>query len=153
VKRSAILLVLLTLLVRPGMVHAQWGVPDEDDRLNPYQYEDVDDAQFLKFASYVLTPFGMGLEWGLMRPLHYAATQSSLAPILSGDKERIQFGQNNNADFVPPGTFGPPRVNYSNDFVHNPTEQTGVSSIIEQPIPPPLLPRTAPPSQGQPELQ
>jgi len=111
-----------------------YGQYNEADRLDPYEYRDVDNAQLLQLASYLLTPFGMGVEWGLTRPLHYLATCSAIAPILSGDKDHFQFGQNNNADLVPPGTFDPAPMNLSNQFVPAPPE-TGplTTSIAESP--------------------
>ncbi len=127
---------LILCLAMPALSHAQWGSYAEEDRLDPFEYRDVDDAQFLKFASYVLTPIGMGLEWGLMRPLHYAATQTALAPVMSGDKEHLYFGQSNNADLAPPGTFSPPPVNFSNAFVPSPDQHTVQSTVIEESIPP-----------------
>lgn len=135
-KRVSIVVSLLLALGLPATSHAQWGTYDEQDRLNPYQYRDVDDGQFLMFASYVLTPIGMGLEWGLTRPLHYTATQTVLAPILSGDKDYTQFGQNNNADLIPPETFAPPPMNFSTTFVPAPRDQPVSSSLIEQAVPP-----------------
>lgn len=135
-KRVAILLTLIVSLMLPARGHAQWGTIAEEDRLEPYEYQDVDDGQFLKFASYVLTPIGMGLEWGLTRPLHHLATQTLLAPVLSGDKYHTQFGQNNNADLVPPETFAPPPLDFSNSFVPAPPEHTVVTTLIEQPVPP-----------------
>jgi hypothetical protein len=124
-------------LALPALAHAQFGTNTELDRLNPYEYQDVDNGQFLQFASYVLTPIGMGLEWGLMRPLHYAATQTFLAPVMSGDKDYTQFGQNNNADLLPEGTFAPPPVNFSNYYVPAPPEQTVVTTLTTHPVPPP----------------
>jgi len=147
VKRLAVLLTLIVGLTLPARSHAQWGTTTQEDRLNPNEYQDVDDGQFLKFASYVLTPFGMGLEWGLMRPLHYAATQTPLAPVLSGDKYHIQFGQNNNADLLPPETFAAPPMNLSNTFVPAPPEHTVVTTVVEEPVPP------SPPKGSQPALR
>ncbi len=112
----ALSVALLTIL--PAVAHAQY-VSDMDEA-NPYEYRDVDDGQLLKLAAYLLTPFGMGLEWGVTRPLHYVATQTSMAPLLSGDKDTYTFGQNNNSDLVPPGTFDPQPLNLSNSFVPAP---------------------------------
>ena len=135
-KRLAILLTLIGAVAIPGLARAQLGDASQQDRLNPYEYQDVDDGQFLKFASYVLTPIGMGLEWGLMRPLHYVATQTPLAPVLSGDKAHYQFGQNDNANLLPPETFAAPPVNFSNTFVPAPAEHTVETTVIERSVPP-----------------
>ncbi len=118
----ALAVALLTIL--PAFAHAQY-VRDIDEA-NPYEYRDVDDGQLLKLAAYLLTPFGMGLEWGVTRPLHYVATRSSIAPLLSGDKDTYTFGQNNNADSVPPGTFDAEPLNLSNAFVPAPPLPTAV---------------------------
>jgi hypothetical protein len=136
VKRLAILLTLIGALAVPALTRAQWSDDSQQDRLNPYEYQDVDDGQLLKLGSYVLTPIGMGLEWGLMRPLNYLATQTPLAPVLSGDKDHYQFGQNDNANLVPPETFAAPPVNFSNTFVPAPPEHTVVTTVIEQAVPP-----------------
>jgi len=99
---------MAVLLSLPGLSRAQrMG----DDMQNPNQYNDVEDGQLLKFASYILMPIGMGLEWGLTRPLHYVATQTPLAPILSGDNDSTNFGEANNAANLPAGTFGRYEIN------------------------------------------
>jgi hypothetical protein len=107
---------LLLILAGPAVSFAQY---DDQDRQNPTQYRDADDGQVLKLVSYILTPVGMALEWGLMRPLHYLATQTSAAPLLSGDKDGPFFVQNNNASQVPPGTFGPYTINPTNNIEAN----------------------------------
>ena len=104
---------LMLILAGPAMSRAQ---SDDMDAPNPQQYRDVDDGQPLKLVSYILTPFGMALEWGLMRPLHHLATQTSAAPLLSGDKGSPFFTNNDNAKQVPPGTFGPPLINPTNNI-------------------------------------
>src|SRR5260370_32760571 len=103
-RRAVIGLMAVVMLNWPVLAHAQYG---NEDRQDPQRYNDVADGQALKVVSYILTPFGMALEWGLTRPLHSLATNSSVAPLLSGDTEPSYFGQNNNADQLPPGTFGP----------------------------------------------
>src|SRR5579863_1407752 len=109
-----------------------WGEYNDADRLDPYEYRDVDNAQLLQLAAYLLTPIGMGVEWGLMRPLHYLATCSALAPVLSGDKDNFQFGQNNNSDLVPPGTFAPAPMNLSNQFVPAPPETGPIATSLAE---------------------
>jgi len=101
-KRALIALVVLVMAGWPLLSHAQYN--DDEESSN---YTDVDDGQALKVVSYILTPFGMALEWGLTRPLHYTATQTAIGPLLSGDTETTYFGSNNNADLLPPGTFAP----------------------------------------------
>jgi hypothetical protein len=102
-KRAAICLLTLLALSLPRFVRAQ----GTDEYNGPPPYNDVDDGQMLKVASYILAPFGYALEWGLTRPLHYAATDTALKPILSGDTEIKYFGQTSNADRLPPSTFAP----------------------------------------------
>lgn len=145
-KRVAILLALIATLAAPALARAQWSGDVQQDRLNPYEYQDVDDGQLLKFASYVLTPIGMGLEWGVTRPLNYLATQTPLAPVLSGDKDYYQFGQNDNANLLPPETFAAPQVNFSNTFVPAPPEHTVVTTVTEESVPP------SPPTGSQPTI-
>ncbi len=81
-----------------------------DNENGPPPYNDVENGQMLQVAGYILAPFGFALEWGLTRPLHYAATDTPLAPVLSGDTEIKYFGQTANADRLPPNTFAPFRV-------------------------------------------
>ena len=111
-KRLIICTLALALAV-PLICRAQ---TDDQDQQNPTQYRDVEDGQLLKLASYFLTPVGMALEWGVMRPLHYLATQTSAAPVLSGDKGQAFFTENSNANHVPPGTFAPSKINPTNDL-------------------------------------
>ncbi|HVN90298.1 MAG TPA: hypothetical protein VMT61_10840 [Candidatus Binataceae bacterium] len=121
-KRLVFAVVIAMGLACPMMANAQvntrWymGPPSDADTRDPYQYRDVDNAQILQLVAYAMTPAGMVLEWGLTRPLHYLATQTPLAPALSGDIDYYFFGQNNNADLVPPGTFNPSPMNLSNTF-------------------------------------
>jgi hypothetical protein len=122
-KRAAIGFLALVIINWPLFVHAQYT---NEDRQDPGRYNDVDDGQALKLVSYILTPFGMALEWGLTRPLHSLATNGPVAPLLSGDTEPSYFGQNNNADQLPPGTFG--RYTISGPFTMNPSSPAQVTS-------------------------
>jgi hypothetical protein len=118
----------VVMLNWPVLAHAQYG---NEDRQDPQRYNDVADGQALKVVSYILTPFGMALEWGLTRPLHSLATNSSVAPLLSGDTEPSYFGQNNNADQLPPGTFGPYTI--SGPYTANPSSPAQLSSAPSDP--------------------
>jgi len=102
-KRAAICLLALLALSLPHLSHAQ----DFDDEYGPPPYNDVEDGQVLRLAGYILAPFGYALEWGVTRPMHYAATDTALKPVLSGDTEVKYFGQTSNADRLPPSTFAP----------------------------------------------
>jgi len=73
----------------------------------PPPYNDVEDGQLLKLASYILMPVGWALEHGLTRPLHTLATDSPAAPILGGDTQIRYFGESSNANLLPPDTFRP----------------------------------------------
>jgi hypothetical protein len=77
--------VLSLLLVWPVI---SWAQSSDQGQQSPPQYQDVDDGQLLKLASYVLTPLGMALEWGVARPLHYLATQTAAAPVVVRQTER-----------------------------------------------------------------
>jgi|SRR5215469_1605850 len=111
--KRLIICTLALILAGPVISGAQ---TEDQDRQNPTQYRDVEDGQVLKIVSYILTPVGMALEWGITRPLHYLATQTSAAPLLSGDKGSPFFTENNNANQVPPGTFEPYTINPSNNL-------------------------------------
>jgi hypothetical protein len=104
---------LALILAGPAISGAQ---TDDMDQPNTKQYHDVDDGQTLKGVSYILTPVGMVLEWGVMRPLHYLATKTFMAPVLSGDKGSPFFTESNNAAMVPPGTFEPQAINTTNNL-------------------------------------
>jgi hypothetical protein len=130
-RRWALFLVAAIALSIPVAGHAQ----SSEDRLGPDQYQDVNDAQILKLAAYVLTPIGMGLEWGVTRPLCYLATDTVLAPVLTGDYDRIGFGENNNADLVPPGTFDPAPMNLTNNFVPSSRETESSAGLKETIVP------------------
>ena len=147
-----ILCALALVLMGSAVSHAQ---TDDQAGQNPSQYRDVEDGQVLKLAAYLITPVAMGLEWGLMRPLHYLATQTAMAPVLSGDKgSNPFFTENNNANHVPPGTFNPPALNLSNNLQAS-TNQTlaPAASASTTPAPPQTTsPTQAPLSGGQPAL-
>lgn len=76
---------LALLIAVPTAALAQGG--PFNDKQNPNEYTNAEDGQPLKFFSYFLAPVGYALEWGVMRPLHYLATKTPLAPALSGDTE------------------------------------------------------------------
>jgi len=103
-KRSAIGFLALLALTLPRLAQAQFTV---DNEYGPPPYNDVEDGQALRIAGYILAPFGYALEWGLTRPLHYAATDTALAPVLSGDTDIKYFGETSNAARLQPSTFAP----------------------------------------------
>lgn len=83
-----------------GVLHAQ---DFHQNAQNPEEYAN-EDAQPLKIASYILAPLGFALEWGITRPLHYAATKTALAPVLSPDLER-QYPPSPLTELPPPDKF------------------------------------------------
>lgn len=111
--KRLIIFALALILTGPALSRAQSTDQDQQDQS---QYRDVEDGQVLKFVSYILMPVGMALEWGVMRPLHYLATQTSAKPLLSGDQGPAFFAENNNASKVPPGTFAPNTINTTNNL-------------------------------------
>jgi hypothetical protein len=103
-KRATILLMTLLALTLPRFAHAQFTL---DNDSGPPPYNDVEDGQALRLAGYILAPFGYALEWTVMRPMHYAATDTAATPMLSGDADIKYFGQTSNADRLPSNTFAP----------------------------------------------
>jgi hypothetical protein len=146
-KRVLVGLAALAIAVWPVLSHAQYN----DDEQTNDQYNDVEDGQTLKVISYLLTPFGMGLEWGLTRPLHYVATQTSAGPLIAGDTEPTYFGQNDNADLLPPGTFAPQVMTgqYSNYSFQTPYVGTASSAVPMQQAKLPPAPPVIPQGSGQ----
>ena len=115
---------MIAILGAPVVSHAQ-NEDIEYDAAGPPPYNDVEDGQLLKIASYVANPVGWLLEHGLTRPLHYLATDTAAAPVLSGDTDEKFFGESSNADLLPADTFRP--------FVMpaNPTQMdTGAGSAV-----------------------
>ena len=84
-----VLTIAVPAMVMPSMALAQQG--PYNDKQNPNEYTDTEDGQLLKVVSYFIAPIGYALEWGVTRPLHYLATKTSLAPMMSGDTEYSQI--------------------------------------------------------------
>jgi hypothetical protein len=136
-KRVAICLLTLLALTLPLLAHAQ----NLDDEYGPPPYNDVEDGQMLRIAGYILAPFGYALEWGLTRPMHYAATDTALKPLLNGDTEVKYFGQTSNADRLPSNTFAPFVVPANPNAIES--DAASASNQSRTNILPPV-----PPSQG-----
>lgn len=83
-RRIVLSIVLALAMAMPAAALAEGPY---NDKQNPNEYTNAEDGQPLKFFSYFLAPVGYALEWGVMRPLHYLATKTPLAPALSGDTE------------------------------------------------------------------
>jgi hypothetical protein len=105
-KRISISLLALLALTMPSLAHAQSSIRDRSE-FGPPPYNDVDDGQLLRLAAYVLAPVGYALEWTVTRPLHHLATDTVLAPVLSGDTNIRYFGETANASRLPANTFVP----------------------------------------------
>jgi hypothetical protein len=150
--KRLIICFLILILAGPAITHAQSG---DQEQQNPPPYRDVEDGQVLKLVAYILTPVGMALEWGVMRPLHYLSTQTSAAPLLSGDKGTPFFTENNNAKQVPPGTFASPAVNLTNNLQASSNRVVIPSAPLGSgPTPAETIPPTKPLTTGtQPALQ
>ena len=65
----------------PALCHAQ---SYSDDSQHPKQYTN-EESQPLRLMAYFVAPVGFVLEWGIVRPIHYIATDTFLAPALGGD--------------------------------------------------------------------
>src|SRR5260370_7655103 len=104
-KRALMLFGTMVLfLSAPRISRAQYSSSDDQAR----QYNDADDGQLLKMVSYALAPVGYMLEWTVTRPLHYTATKTPFAPMLSGDTEDKNFFEATaRASQLPPSTSSP----------------------------------------------
>lgn len=147
--KRLIIFALAVILAGPAISRAQ---NDDVDEPNTTHYRDVDDGQLLKLVSYILTPVGMALEWGVMRPLHHLATQTSAGPILSGDKGSPFFTRNDNANQVPAGTFAPPVVNPTNNIQASNNKSPSVPAAGTLAAPESIPPSKALNSGNQPAL-
>jgi hypothetical protein len=143
---------MVLFLSAPRISRAQYS--SNDDKATAGQYNDADDGQLLKIVSYALAPVGYMLEWTVTRPLNYAATDTPLAPMLSGDTEgKNFFGETDRASQLPAGTFTPFQVSpYANTLLNSAT--AAETSSAEKPLPPvqtaPYYPggQSTPPAAG-----
>ena len=141
---------MILFLSAPRISGAQYSSTDDQAE----QYNDADDGQLLKILSYAVAPVGYMLEWTVTRPLHYTATKTPLAPVLSGDTEgKNFFGETDRASQLPAGTFKPFQVSpYTNTLLNSPP--SAETSYAEKPLPPaptaPYYPggQSAPPANG-----
>jgi hypothetical protein len=145
--------VLALAVATPGMALAQQG--PYNDKQNPNEYTDTEDGQPIKIVSYFIAPIGYALEWGVARPLHYLATKTALAPIMSGDTER--------SEIYNPGPTAEPIEPFAQANTASSASAAPVTSAPQTPqtyiertpvgpveVPAPLAPLTTPP--GQPAL-
>ena len=135
--------VMVLAMAMPAMALAQQG--PYNDKQNPNEYTDTEDGQLLKVVSYFIAPIGYALEWGVTRPLHYLATKTSLAPMMSGDTEYSQiYNPGENAQpivpVMPANTASAAESAAPQTYI----ERTPVGPVA---VPPPLVPLTSPPAQ------
>lgn len=148
-----ICMVLALAVAMPALAFAQQG--PYNDKQNPNEYTDTEDGQPLKLFSYVLAPIGYALEWTVARPLHYLATKTSLAPVLSGDTEYSEiYNPGPTAQPIEPMT--PANTAANSTLSASAPETSAPKTYIERTpvgpvtVPEPLVPLTTPP--GQPAL-
>ena len=138
-----VLAIAVPAMAMPSMALAQQG--PYNDKQNPNEYTDTEDGQLLKVVSYFIAPIGYALEWGVTRPLHYLATKTSLAPMMSGDTEYSQIYN--------PGENVQPIVPVQPANTASAAESAAPQTYIERTpvgpvsVPPPLVPLTSPPAQ------
>jgi hypothetical protein len=128
----------------PGMVFAQQG--PYNDKQNPDEYTDAEDGQPIKIVSYFIAPVGYALEWAVARPLHYLATKTSLAPIMSGDTERSEiYNPGPTAEPIEP-LAPPPMASSGSAAPVTSAPQTYIERTPVGPVevPAPLAPLTTP---------
>lgn len=143
-RRFVVSIALVLALAVPAAAFAQGPY---NDKQNPNEYTNAEDGQPLKFFSYFLAPVGYALEWGVMRPLHYLATKTPLAPALSGDTEYSEI--NNPGPTVEPLQPLPP-ANIPAPAAPQPQAQLPPSSAV---MPAARQTHVAPaPSSSQPVL-
>jgi hypothetical protein len=153
--RGAIILLALLALTVPRLAYAQSMSSydyDYNEEYGPPPYDDVEDGQALRIAGYILAPFGYALEWGLTRPLHHVATDTALAPVLSGDTDVRYFGETSNADLLPPNTFMPFRLPANPNAIDSDSTSYHPPGNALPPVPRPKGDRALPSYPGQPAL-
>jgi hypothetical protein len=139
--------VLALAVAMPGVVFAQQG--PYNDKQNPDEYTDAEDGQPIKIVSYFIAPVGYALEWAVARPLHYLATKTSLAPIMSGDTERSEiYNPGPTAEPIEP-LAPPPMASSASAAPVTSAPQTYIERTPVGPVevPAPLAPLTTPPEQ------
>jgi hypothetical protein len=140
-------MVLGLAVAMPGMALAQQG--PYNDKQNPNEYTDSEDGQPLKIVSYFIAPVGYAFEWAVARPLHYLATQTALAPVLSGDTERSEI-YNPGPTVEPIEPLAPANTASSASAAPAASPpQTYIERTTVGPVevPAPLAPLTTPPEQ------
>jgi len=65
------------------------GVPT---RARAHDAYDDSESHPLRLAAYVLHPVGWGLEWAMMRPIHFIVSNPQLEPIFGHTPHESPFG-------------------------------------------------------------
>ena len=139
-------MIVALAMALPAIAHAQQG--PYADKQNPGEYTDTEDGQVLKVVSYFIAPIGYALEWGVTRPLHYLATKTPLAPMMSGDTEYSQIN-NPGPTAMPIVPAAPANTASSYSTNQSSATQTYIERTPVGPVevPQPLAPLTKPPAQ------
>lgn len=136
-------MVLALAIAMPAMALAQQG--PYNDKQNPEEYTNTEDGQLLKVVSYFIAPIGYALEWTVTRPLHYLATQTALAPAMSGDTEYSEmYNPGPTAEPIEPLAPANTRAAGESSAPQTYIERTPVGPVV---VPPVLAPLTSPPAQ------
>jgi hypothetical protein len=149
-RRLAVCGALALALAIPSVTLAQQG--PYNDKQNPNEYTDTEDGQPLKIFSYLIAPIGYAFEWGVARPLHYLATKTSLAPVMSGDTEYSEI-YNPGPTVQPIQPLAPPNVAPLASAPPTHLEEMPVAPAAPRSFPPSAPPTVITPSGGQPALQ
>ena len=137
---------LAVVLLSPALCRAQYA----KDTQNPNEYTQ-EDSNPLKLIFYILSPLGYALEWGVTRPLHYMATQSSVAPMFGSEDTDPVFGDSRFSAVM--GGLPAPIA----EMPPGPAEAapaTGRSSVPlqEESVGPPAASTVAPSTRSQPSV-
>ena len=142
IRRLMLCIALVLAVAIPVTALAQQG--PYNDKQNPQEYTDTEDSQVLKLVSYVLAPIGYVLEWTVTRPLHYVATKTPLAPVLSGDTEYSEiYNPSPTAEPIEP--LEPTNTAASEAASDSSAPRTYIERSVKVPAPP--APLTTEPAQ------
>lgn len=132
--RRTILCVLAALWIAlPALARAD-SQEERGDRSGYTQ----EDSHPLKVLSYIVAPIGFVVEWTVMRPLHYLATDTPLAPVFNGERESDE-------NAPPPIAELPPII----EPMTAPAAVAPGGSLHEEQLPP-AAPAVAPPARRPP---
>jgi hypothetical protein len=131
-QRATLCLIALLILGAPTLSRAD--EMNESARPNDYTQED---SHPLRFVSYFVTPAGFLLEWTVMRPIHWLATNPWVAPVMDSEYSE-GAGPAPIAELPPPDylprTEEPPPLN--EETIRPPVANPG-AALETQPVAPP----------------